>query len=362
MSETTRAYLTTSRLADGREIIYFDRQPRAEPPPPDPRDLPGTPAGSQLRYDVMADEWVTVASHRQDRTHQPHPDHCPLCPSSPGHRTEVPAPRYEVVVLENRFPSYGGTGDGPDAGNGTPWRTRPGKGRCEVVCFSDDHDAAFADLAPGHTRTVVEAWAHRTEALAAMDGVAYVYVFENRGAEIGVTLAHPHGQIYGYPFVPPVARRRRSALARHRESTGRCLVCDLSAAEASGGRRVVAATGRWLAHVPFAARWPFHVLVVPRRHVEALPALDGDERQEFCDLYLEVLRALDGAFGLRMPYVAGWHQGPGDHLTMEVFSTRRAPDKLKYLAASESGQGAWINDVVPEEAADMLRRAVRAAR
>jgi UDPglucose--hexose-1-phosphate uridylyltransferase len=357
VTETARAYATTSRLADGREIIYFDRQPRSHPPPPDPRHLRAVHAGSQLRYDAARDEWVTVASHRQDRTHRPGPERCPLCPSAPGRPTEVPAAGYEVVVLENRFPSFAGDDNEPARGRPEPWTARSGNGRCEVVCFSDHHDAAFADLTPEHARTVVEAWAHRTRALAAMDGVAYVYVFENRGPEIGVTLTHPHGQIYGYPFVPPVASRRRAAAARHRRSTGRCLGCDLVAGEADAGQRVVSANSRWVAHVPFAARWPFHVVVSPLRHVETLPALDDGERQQFCHLYLDVLGRLDRVFGVPMPYMAGWHQGAGEHLCMEVFSTRRAPDKLKYLAASESGQGAWINDVAPEASADLLRRA-----
>jgi UDPglucose--hexose-1-phosphate uridylyltransferase len=354
---------TSTRLADGRELIYYDERPDLDRSPPDRRDLPPVSTVSELRHDPLLDQWVVIASHRQGRTFLPPTDQCPLCPSRPGRPTEIPAADYDVVVFENRFPSLveraaGGDGDG--GGDGLFVR-RPGLGRCEVVCFTADHDASFAALPPDRVETVLEAWADRTTELAAVADVEQVFVFENRGEEIGVTLSHPHGQIYAYPFVPPRMLRTLRSARRHRDQTGECLFCSVQAAERAAGRRVLAATARWTAYVPHAARWPFEVHVAPRRHVPDLPALDADERAELAGLYLDVLGRFDAVFDSRMPYVAAWQQAPVRvdrdlaHLYLQVFSIRRAPGKLKYLAGSESAAGVWVNDVAPERAAELLR-------
>ncbi|MEU5883302.1 galactose-1-phosphate uridylyltransferase [Spirillospora sp. NPDC047279] len=332
---------TVTRLADGRQLIYFDRRDDADRSAADTRPLPDRAPASELRHDPLLDEWVAVAAHRQSRTFLPAADDCPLCPSSPGHPTEIPSSGYEVVVFENRFPSYG-----------------PGRGRCEVVCFTADHDGSFAGLPPAQVRTVVEAWADRTAELSALPGVEQVFCFENRGEAIGVTLHHPHGQIYGYPFVPPRTRRMLDVARLH---PGDLFAEALDAERA--GPRVVAANAHWTAFVPHAARYPFEVHLYPHRRVPDIPALDEAEREAFGPLYLDVLRRLDRLFGFPLPYVSAWHQAPvrTDRelawLHLELFSVQRAPGRLKYLAGSESAMGAFINDVSPEEAARRLREA-----
>lgn len=358
---------TSSRLADGRELIYFDDPDGSERPsrrPADRRDLAPTSTRSELRHDAVLDEWVTIASHRQGRTHLPPADECPLCPSRGGRATEIPADDYDVVVFENRFPSFAGTMH-PAAGATEPSAEllvrRPGDGRCEVVCFTADHDASFAELTPTRVRTVIDAWADRTAALGELPGVEQVVPFENRGEEIGVTLRHPHGQVYGYPFVTPHTRRMLDAARRHRERTGRDLHADLLAAERASGERVVVAGERWTALVPFAARWPIEVRLYPHRKLADLTGLDDAERRELATVYLDLLRRLDALYDEQLPYVSAWHQAPVRvdrdlaYLHLQVFSIRRAPGKLKYLAGSESGAGAWINDVRPEEMAARLR-------
>ncbi|HEV2894026.1 MAG TPA: galactose-1-phosphate uridylyltransferase, partial [Actinomycetota bacterium] len=184
---------TSIRLADGRELIYFDEREGVDRHDPDTRDLGPAVTSSQIRCDPLREEWVVVASHRQGRTHLPPADQCPLCPSRDGRATEIPAADYDVVVFENRFPSLA-----PDPGevaDGGPFHRGPGVGRCEVVCFTADHGGALARLPVGRIRTVVEVWAERTLELGALEGVEQVFPFENRGEEIGVTLHHPHGQI-----------------------------------------------------------------------------------------------------------------------------------------------------------------------
>ncbi|MFI0421687.1 galactose-1-phosphate uridylyltransferase [Spongiactinospora sp. 9N601] len=354
---------TVTELADGRELIYFDRREDADRAAPDKRDLPPRPPASELRRDPLTDEWIAIAGHRQGRTFLPPAGECPLCPSEPGRLTEIPAASYDVVVFENRFPSFSDQPGGHPVVGGLS-EARPGTGRCEVVCFTDDHDASFADLAPGQVELVMAAWADRTAELSALPGVEQVFVFENRGPEIGITIGHPHGQIYAYPYVTPRTRRTLEVAARHAERTGRNLFADVLAAEREAGVRVVAANDHWTAFVPAAARWPYEVHIYPHRRVPDLRGLDAAERAAFGPLYTGVLRALDGLFGVAMPYVAAWHQAPVatgrelSHLHMELFSIRRASNKLKYLAGSESAMGAFVNDVSPEEAARLLRAMV----
>ena len=351
-------------LADGRELIYFGDHADEEAGYPDLRPLPRIEVSSQVRHDPLLGEWVIVAGHRQDRTFLPPADHCPLDPSTPGRLTEIPAPSYQVVVFENRFPSLvpgGGVGEGSgDDPNGL-LATRPGNGRCEVVCFSQHHNASFADLTHDQAALVLAAWIDRSAALAALPGVEQVYCFENRGREIGVTLSHPHGQIYAYPFVTPRTARMLATSGAYQRDTGRNLFDDVLAAEVADGSRIVLSGEHWVAFVPHAARWPYEVHLYPRRRQPDLPGLEPAEMDEFCDVYLDLLRRFDRLFDAPAPYISGWHQAPAGvgrtefALHLELFTIRRAPGKLKYLAGSESGMDAFTNDIAPESAAATLR-------
>ncbi len=357
---------TVTVLADGRELIYFDESDDAVRPAVDGRELPPPPPASELRYDALLDEWVAIAAHRQSRTYLPPSDECPLDPSSPERATEIPAYDYDVVVFENRFPSFSyREPDGPLEAPTPLTPVRHGYGRCEVVCFTSQHDSSFAKLPPERVRTVLAALADRTAELSAMPGVEQVFCFENRGEEIGVTLHHPHGQIYAYPFLPPRTRGMLAAAKQYAERTGRVLLADLLAAEREAGVRVVASGEHWTAYVPAAARWPFEVHVVPHRQVTDLAALTEEESAGFAPVYLDVLRRFDALFGSPMPYISAWHQAPTQHpdrelayLHLQLTSPRRAAGKLKYLAGSESAMGVFVNDVRPEAAARMLREAM----
>lgn len=357
--------VTRRRLADGRGIVYLDAPGTPARVAVDRRDLPGSPPGSTLRLDPLLGEWVVVAAHRQSRTHLPPAGACPLCPSTPERATEVPEPAYQVVALENRFPALAGTATGPlGHAPGAPLTTvAPGGGRCEVLCYTDRHDVAPADLDPARTRLVVEAWAHRTSELGALPGVAQVFCFENHGAEIGVTLAHPHGQVYAYPFVTPRVATILRRVAEHRESHGRNLFADVLAAERAGPR-VVTANEHWTAFVPAAARWPHEVQVFCHRQVPDLPALTGAERDALVAVHLDLLGRFAHLFAEPMGYVAAWNQAPTGAgrdewwLHLQLFSFRRAEDKLKHLAGSESGMGVFVNDTTAEDVAARLRAVV----
>jgi UDPglucose--hexose-1-phosphate uridylyltransferase len=317
---------------------------------------------TERRLDPLTDEWRTFATHRQDRTFLPTVEHCPLCPTVAGRPpTEVPVPAFEVAVFDNRFPSFSATPPAPSLESTDLYSVAPAMGASEVVVFSDQHDKTFGDLDPERARLVIDVWAERYAELGARPEVDYVFMFENRGEAIGVTLSHPHGQIYGYPEVPPAARRELEAARR----AGRCLSCAVVEVEQTDRLRLVATNASFVAHVPFAPRFPYEVHVVSREHRASLVDLDDDERDDLAAILALAARGYDRLWDSALPYVMSMHQRPTDgvdwddvsHLHVEFTPIHRGPTKLKYLAGSEIGAGSFINDISPEVSAAALRRA-----
>ena len=372
---TAHSFSTTRMtLADGRELIYFDDEPdyvegRRTRKTVDERRLPEAVTESELRRDPLTGEWNVYAAHRMNRTFMPPANENPLAPTKPGELpTEIPADDYDAVVFENRFPSLSMHMEVPEDfavevdGEGL-FPRRPALARCEVVCFTPDVRSSFRDLPYHRARTVVEAWAHRTRELSEIDGVRLVFPFENRGKEIGVTLQHPHGQIYSYPYLPARAAAIAEQSKRHREQTGRSLFDDVLAAEKRSGRRIVAEGEHFTAFVPAAAKWPVEVMLMANRDVPDFAALTDAEKDELTRMYLDLLGRMDRFFeGVeRTPYIASWNQAPlgegREHgrLHLQLYSMMRSPGRMKFLAGSESGQGAWISDTTPERIADRFR-------
>ncbi|MGM1017821.1 MAG: galactose-1-phosphate uridylyltransferase [Actinomycetota bacterium] len=352
----------TTHLADGRELIYFDDPDTALPAErdADTRSLDARPATADMRFDVLTGDWISVAATRQNRAFLPPAELDPLAPQTPTNPSEIPS-SYDVAVFENRSPSFGpATAETATAETGTTFdRSRPSVGRCEVVCFSPERTGSFGSLSVTRARTVIEAWADRTAALSAVPGVEQVFPFENRGEEIGVTLPHPHGQIYAYPFVTPRTRRLLDRIDAH----GSDLFAEMLAFE-QGADRVVLRGEHWTAFVPYAARWPLEVHLMPHRHVADLAETTEAERDELAPLYLRLLRGVDALYDTPTPYIAAWHQAPvregrdDVRLRLELTSPRRAADRLKFLAGSEAAMGAWVADIPPETAAARLRDAL----
>ncbi len=311
----------------------------------------------ELRFDVLRNEWVAYATERNDRTFLP-TDHCPLCPSGPDGSSEVPLDDFEVVVFENRFPAFG-----PDRVNDRP--VRPTSTGCEVVVYTPEHELTLAQLPLDRVKLLIDVWADRYVELGSRPEVTYVYIFENKGEEVGVTLHHPHGQIYALPFVPPFAQAELEASRNHLDARGQCLHCSELALEASGPRRLLD-EGSMIAFVPRAARWPYELHVYPRRHVASIADLDDSERRDLAKALLSVTATYDRHFGFSTPYVMAMHQAPTDgrewpqaHLHFEFYPPHRRGDRLKYLAGVELGAGTFVNDTRPEDTAAQLRRATR---
>jgi len=359
-------------LADGRELIYFDDADTTLSPERaiDERLLDPRPETATMRQDVLTGEWISIAAARQNRAFLPPANQDPLAPTTPDNATEVPS-NYDVAVFENKSPSFGPlsgtefTLDELDTiGLG---RTLPSVGRCEVVCFSPATEGSFGSLTESRARTVIEAWAARTEALSAIPGIQQVFPFENRGEAIGVTLHHPHGQIYSYPYVTPRTKRLVESIGRFAESNPGEPFFEAILQSEKASERVVLSGEHWTAFVPFAARWPLEVHMLPNRHVPDFAALNDAERDELAVLYLKLLRGIDALYDDPTPYIAAWHQAPVTvardeiRLMLQLTSPRRAKDRLKYLAGSEAAMGAWIGDVPPETAAQFIREGIARA-
>jgi UDPglucose--hexose-1-phosphate uridylyltransferase len=318
---------------------------------------------SELRWHPLLSQWVITATHRQDRTFLPPADYCPLCPTKPGgFPTEVPAPAYDIVVFENKFPSLQKSPPAP-AVEATPVSpVAPAAGVCEVVLYSPDHGGTLAGMPLQRIANLARVWRDRTAVLGARDDVQYVFVFENKGEAVGVTLHHPHGQIYAFPFVPPVPQRELDASRAHHQQHGRCLFCDSLAAERADGRRIVLEGERWIAFVPFFARYPYEVYLAPKRHQATMVEWSAADADDLAVVLKGLLRKYDALFDKSFPYIMACHQAPTDgaehpeyHLHFEFYPPLRTATKLKYLAGCEAGAGNFIMDKLAEESAAELR-------
>ena len=356
---------TDLAMADGRTIRYYDRSDRGTSTRAaiDQRPFEERPPVADLRLDALTNEWTAIAAHRQSRVFLPPKELCPLCPTKPGLESEIADTSYQVVVFDNRSPSFAHPGEDFSLPKIAGIKTKVGKaaGKAEVICFTDHHDTSFLELPEEHIRIVMEAWRDRTRELSQEKHIAHIAPFENRGEEVGVTLSHPHGQIYAYPFLPPRTEKMYRTAKKFYKDTGKILLDEIIKREIKEKVRIVAENKFWIAYVPFAARYPFEIHVAPKRSVVDLADLADEEADTYPSIAKEVLHRLDGVFGIQMAYIAAWHQAPVRkgrdvmRLHWQITSVRRAPGKLKYLAGSESAFGAFIMDLKPEQSAQLLR-------
>jgi len=311
------------------------------------------PQAIHKRLDLFTGAWVGIAPARNARPLDSTVETAEACPFCPG-GSEVPFP-YEAAVFDNRFPSFRPAPPPPPVLDGP---TSPALGRCEVVLYTHRHEATFGGLSPTELARVLAVWIDRAHELWSDPAHAYVCVFENRGAEVGATIAHPHGQVYALDHVPPITAAKAAAHRRHRERTGRCLSCEATLADASSDR-VVSANDSFVVAVPFAARWPFEVAVRARRHgLGRLAELDPVEQRDLALALRDVVRRYDALFDFPLPYMMVAQEAPAGepdwHLAFELYPLHRAPGVTKIRASVETGLGLFLNDVAPEDAARRL--------
>lgn len=315
---------------------------------------------SELRFHPFLNEWIITATHRQDRTFFPPDDFCPLCPTTNANLpTEIPESNFEIAVFENRFPSLQSPPT-PTSIETTGFpRILPSEGVCEVVVYTPHHNDTFSDLTLSQVTRVCQVWKDRFLDLIQRPAIKYVYIFENKGKEIGVTLSHPHGQIYAYPFIPNVIQTRINAAIAFQNSENRTLAQAWLDFEIEDSSRVIEENEAFVCLVPYFARYPYEIHIVPKAPIQTLAQMDDKLLQQFAEMLLNSARRLDRLFGFSMPYILSLfqHDHPATRFSAEFTPPYRTKDKLKYLAGSEAGCGVFINDVLPEEAAHRLRNA-----
>jgi UDPglucose--hexose-1-phosphate uridylyltransferase len=345
---------------DGRQLTLYSATAIEEVGPvPTPGDA--VHATPQLRWHPLRGEWVMFAAHRQGRPFLPPPGYNPLAPTTdPSNPTELPKGRYDMAVFQNRFPSLSLNAPMPPEVPGVP--VRAGIGQCEVVVFTQNPDATLASLPADQIRLLIDVWADRTSTLGANERLQYVLPFENRGVEVGVTLHHPHGQIYAYDHIPPVQERALAQMKSYMQTNGRPWLSDFLAEEQQAELRLITVSPHALSVVPPFARYTYEIWVLPKRAVAHLSDLNSDERDDFAAVLHDALRRLDALFGVRMPYLMTVQQAPTDGqaypewpLRIELYPYLRAPGRMKYLAGTEQGAGEFANDAMPEQKAAELR-------
>ncbi len=350
---------TDLRHPDGRRLSVYGAYD-GNPLPADA--TPGAWPALHLRHDALTDRWVAISPARNTRPQSRATDDapapaCPLCVGGP----ELPF-AYEAAVFDNRFPTLLSAPPEPPALEAP---TAPSRGRCEVVLYTPTHEGSLATLTPRELARVIAVWTDRSAELWSDRALRSVFVFENRGEDIGATLSHPHGQIYAFDHLPSRQHDRVRALQRHRQRHDRCLTCQVVATDGDTPARRVTANDSFTVSVPFAPDWPYEVHVRARRHgARRLPDLTVDERRDLAAALHAVVRCYDQLHpGAPLAYMmacqqapAGNDGGPVDdwHLSFEFLPPQRAPGKLKIRASVETAAGLFINDTVPEDSAAEL--------
>lgn len=348
---------------DGRRLTLYSRRPidqvlKAPSPFAEPLN-----AAPHLRWHPLRGEWVTYAAYRQGRTFLPPPEYNPLAATvSADNPTEVPSGPWDVAVFDNRFPSLGvPAGAEPPPQLIVP--TAAAAGQCEVVVFTQDPQGSLGRLPLAHIELLLQVWGDRTERLGARAEIQYVLPFENRGAEVGVTLHHPHGQIYAYPVVPPVPARMQQVAREHFAERGRGPLDTLIEKECESGERVLYQGEHAVAFVPVCARYPYEVWVAPIRPTPGFAQLDAAQRADLARALKTVLLKYDGLWDRPLPYLMAWYQAPTDgqahpesHLHAQLYPPYRTRDRLKYLAGTEIAAGLFAMDALPEEKARELQQ------
>lgn len=307
----------------------------------------------ELRWDPILKEWIIVSGVRKKRPVYPE-GFCPFCPGS----EEVPLSGWKVLSIPNKYPSLMLNPPPPDVKKDSLYRSRKAEGFCEIVVYTPEHKTSLAQLDEAHIGLLIDLWTTRYRDLGCKEGVKYVFIFENKGREVGVTLDHPHGQIYAFPFIPPRIRQELASSREYWKRRGLCLFCRVIEMERDERNRVVAENRDFICFLPFYARWPYGVHIYPKRHVQSLLGLSDGEKKSFAELLKEVLNRFNKLFNNDFPYMMVLHQEPTDgkgypyyHFHVEFYPPYREKGKLKFFASVETGTGTVTFDYRPEDKA-----------
>ncbi len=314
---------------------------------------------AELRWNPLIKDWVMIASHRQNRPQMPK-DWCPFCPGS----GKVPD-KFTVYEYDNDFPALSQTPPVPDDVETRIYKTKPAYGKCEVILYSPEHTVTLPELPVPHIRELVDLWTERYVKISEDEKIKYVFIFENRGAAVGVTMPHPHGQIYGYSVIPKKLELELQSCREHFDENGSCLVCDMLEDEVNDGRRVIFENEDFITFLPFFCEYPYGVYIAAKRHFSNLTQMTEREKDNLAKILKETAGMLDSLFDYTFPYMMCMYQNPVNsedvsdcyHFHIAFYPPMRSADKIKFNASSETGAWAHCNPTAPEEKAKELREA-----
>jgi UDPglucose--hexose-1-phosphate uridylyltransferase len=309
----------------------------------------------ELRWHALLEQWVVVTTERQNRPQMPEK----WCPFDPG-SGRVPD-HSDVYLYPNDFPAFS-----PDT---PPFAPEPGlfaatgpRGACDVVLYSPEHELPPSKLSHENWCKVIDVWTERTRQHSENPGIALVAIFENCGEAVGVTMPHPHGQIYAMPFIPPIVQKELASAKSYADvNANACLFCRLLQDEIGNAARIVRENENFVAFVPYAARFPAEIWILPRRHVRTLMDLNSAEKNNLADVISVVRKKYDNLYGFVLPLMMSVRQAPlrqpdaPYHLFVQFLPLQRSATKLKYLATIETGYGTFLADTAPEDMAARLR-------
>ena len=342
-------YKRTFVRNDNKELLLYGYQEHKELPSQelDVSDIPKP----HMRWNPSREEWVTYSASRKNRTSFPPKKYCPLCPGGNlNYPTEIPFSDFEVAVFPNRWSSFNAMGANVSV---EKIFTRPSNGECEVVVYSSEHLSTVSEMALERIELLTKVWIDRYNELRKNPDIKYVLPFENRGEECGVTLHHPHGQIYAYPFIPPVIEKEIKAFKKENFLTK--IMNELEA------KYYVYQNENFIAAVPPFARYAYEVWIVPKKQIEGPWKFNDSQILDFSKCIQKVVKGYDAFLNKRCPYIMGLHASPefndkSFHFHVEFYPPLRHFDKPKILAGSESMAGVFIMDVLPEDSAKVLRK------
>ncbi|MHC1591210.1 MAG: galactose-1-phosphate uridylyltransferase [Candidatus Helarchaeales archaeon] len=313
---------------------------------------------SQLRWNPFLNEWVIINPRRMKRPNLPEKHSCPFCPGSPEIAGQG---EWSVISLPNRFPALG-IPDEKANRNDPILKSRPGVGSCEVIVYSPDHDLPFYKMSLDQIIKIIDLWTERFKDLGSRKEISYVLIFENKGRFIGVSLDHPHGQIYAFPFIPIKIERELKNAKNHHEQHGTCLYCDHLKEELEEGSRIVIENEDFICFIPFFATWPYGTHIYPKKHVQTLLDFTDEMKKSLASMLKQIINKYEILFGSELAYELILHQAPSDgierpyyHFHVEIYVMNRGEGKMKYLGGCELGSGVFVNSTSPEEVAKILR-------
>lgn len=314
---------------------------------------------AELRKHPLTNDWIMIASHRQNRPQMPK-DYCPFCPGS----GKVPD-HYDVYKYDNDFPALSQNPPAPDAVADDFFETAPCYGKCEVILYSPEHTVTLPELPSSHIRKLVDLWSERFDEISADQNIKYVFIFENRGEVVGVTMPHPHGQIYGYSFMPKKLELEVENAKKHYAEKGKCLFCDMLDHELKFGERIIFKNKYFTVFLPFFSEYPYGVYIMSNQHKSNISQFTDEERDALAETLRCTTGMLDSLFGYKFPYMMCMYNEPVNgedlsdifHWHIAFYPPMRSADKVKFNASSETGAWAHCNPTCPEDTAVELREA-----